>query len=72
VVLTGAGQFPKPLEYNNLQVMGSSAGSDQHNKRNLLSGIKRTTEQTLSNRNNTIDTLNPKNLLQKATGRIGG
>jgi hypothetical protein len=60
VVLTGAGQFPKPLEYNNLPVMGSSAESDQHNKRNLLSGIKSTTGQTLANRNNTFDML-PEN-----------
>jgi hypothetical protein len=60
VVLTGAGQFLKPLEYNNLQVMGYSAESDQHNQRNLLPGIKSTTEQTLTNRNNTFDML-PEN-----------
>ena len=60
MVLTGAGQFLKPLEYNNLQVMGYSAESDQHNQRNLLSGIKSTTKQTLTNRNNTFDML-PEN-----------
>ena len=60
VVLTGAGQLSKPLEYNKLQVMGSSAESDQHNKRNLLPGIKSTTEQTPTNRNNTSDML-PEN-----------
>jgi hypothetical protein len=62
VVLTGAGQFLKPLEYNNLQVMGYSAESDQHNQRNLPkhSGIKSTTEQTLTNRNNTNEML-PEN-----------
>ena len=54
-MLTGAGQLSKPLEYNKLQVMGSSAESDQHNKRNLLPGIKSTTERTSTNRNNTSD-----------------
>ena len=57
---TGAGQSFKPLEHNNLQVMGYSAESDQHNQRNLLSGNKSTTEQTLTNRNNTFDML-PEN-----------
>ena len=52
-MLTGAGQFLKPLEYNNLQVMGYSAECDQHNQRNLLSGNKSTTEQALTIRNNT-------------------
>ena len=60
VVLTGAGQLSKPLEHNKLQVMGSSAESDQHNKRNLLPGIKSTTERTPTNRNNTSDML-PEN-----------
>ena len=46
--------------YNKLQVMGSSAESDQHNKRNLLPGIKSTTERTPTNRNNTSDML-PEN-----------
>ena len=62
VVLTGAGQLSKPLEHNKLQVMGSSAESDQHSKRNLLPGIgiKSTTERTSTNRNNTSDML-PEN-----------
>ena len=43
--------------------MGYSAESDQHNQRNLLkqSGNKSTTEQTLTNRNNTIDMLSENN-----------
>jgi hypothetical protein len=61
---TGAGQSFKPLEHNNLQVMGyqHSAESDQHNQRNLLkhSGNKSTTERTLTNRNNTNEML-PEN-----------
>ena len=61
---TGAGQSFKPLEHNNLQVMGYqlSAESDQHNQRNLLknSGNKSTTERTLTNRNNTNEML-PEN-----------
>jgi hypothetical protein len=48
--------------YNKLQVMGSSAESDQHSNRNLLPGIgiKSTTERTSTNRNNTSDVL-PEN-----------
>jgi hypothetical protein len=46
--------------YKKLQVMGSSAESDQHIKRNLLPGIKITTERTPTNRNNTSDML-PEN-----------
>jgi hypothetical protein len=59
----GAGQSFKSLEHNNLHVMGYSAESDQHNQRNLLkqSGNKSTTEQILTNRNNTTDMLSENN-----------
>ena len=40
--------------------MGTSAESDRHSKRNLLPGIKNTTERTPTNRNNTSDML-PEN-----------